>query len=223
MGNISLDVDGVLKNFLTIVRDAFEGEDRRLKTKAPHGGQPHVNPLHPTANSIRLAETELAYAYIIRRSLVLGRFPCPFDFEGRYKNSAAHVDLLIKIPDENGCKCAIEIKWVNRRYFEGLHSDATKLISEMKSGKPQWRRWFILAFPMVDWDEKKEPARDPLNDDALEKINDYLRAQHPGWLARILHSTEPFKTLSGEGNEMDFVMTLFELKMDRSAIAQDSV
>jgi hypothetical protein len=62
-----------MRRFLKIVRDSFEEETNALRRKAKANGRGRLN---ASANSIQLACDEWAYAYLIRRALVLNDFDC---------------------------------------------------------------------------------------------------------------------------------------------------
>ena len=73
VGGFPDPVRGVMRRFLKIVRDSFEEETNALRRKAKANGRGRLN---ASANSIQLACDEWAYAYLIRRALVLNDFDC---------------------------------------------------------------------------------------------------------------------------------------------------
>lgn len=140
--------------FLRIVRDSFEEETKALHRKAKPNGRGRLN---DAANSIQLARYEWAYAYLIRRALVLSDFNCKFEFEDFYPGNTKSADLVIHIRrrDQKPCKAIIEIKGAGSEHgWDSVADDALKVLRSDSD------RRFLLVFPMRAWPAEHDSPAD---------------------------------------------------------------
>ncbi len=205
------EVDQAVNNFLRIVRKGLEEEDRRLRdgprrAKVADG---------LSARSICLADREVAYAYLVRRSIVLGGFAHEFDFEKSYPHSRKKADLVLYLGEKGSRRkkrtIGIEMKWVAKDKWEAVLKDAEKL------AKGQFDNRFLFLFPAAEWpnDNDGAPGRS-LVKVARREVSNHLRNAHLG-TARLT-SQESFTTLrDGEQEEVDFNLALIEIIPNRSA------
>jgi hypothetical protein len=207
VGGCSDPVRGVMRRFLKIVRDSFEAETNALHRKANPDPKGRLN---PSANSIQLASNELAYAYLVRRALVLGGFDCLFEFEKQYPGSDEKADLVIHIPQRNreSCRAVVEIKWANsKKGWDCIEKDALKVL------RADYDRKFLLVFPMRVWPEDRESPTDcmPIREDILSRLNQCLGAEPEKGSVRMM-CEEEFNTWSEGGDEIKFGLTVFAVK-----------
>jgi hypothetical protein len=199
-------VEEKMRQFLRTVRVGFERETRALHRMAGSNGR---SPLNHSANSIQLASSELAYAYLVRRALVMGRFDCPFEFEKPYLGSDAKADLVLHIPlrDQKFCQAAIEIKWLHSENgWRCIADDARKVL------RSSCGRKFLLVFPMRAWPtEHDSPTNSPpICAGLLKSVNDFL-SFGPEKSSMRMTWEEEFVTWREEGDKIPFCLTLFEV------------
>jgi len=105
--------------------------------------------VHSLAKSIYFANSEVVYAYLVRRSLAAKGFSYPASHEEWYPSlHGQHVDLQLTLPggDNKPQRCGIEMKYVSDEGDKALGdvlNDITKLLCE-----PEYERRFVLLFPM---------------------------------------------------------------------------
>ncbi len=201
-------VDQALHRFLDLVKAGLEKEDDLLRD-CPYNKQRTKGLIHERARSIRLAYSELPYAYLIRRSLVLGGFEHRFEFEDQYPDSENRetADLVLLIPDDKGkeLKIAVEMKEVHEEKWGAAEDDAKKL------ARSRFDRGFLLLFPAAKWPKYKSDLRcESLVQPAVHAIDGYLREKKLG--EARLFASQSFQTLRNEGTPIDFNLALIEVK-----------
>jgi hypothetical protein len=192
MSNSITAVDRPLAEFMQAIVKGFKQEDLLLY-------KAHRN-INPSARTLRLAESELAYAYLVRRSLVLEESSYNFEFEKHYRQAHGnqYVDLVLLGPDRT-CELGIEIKWVQKEcVFPELISDAEKLLAI-----PALTRRFLLCFPLTIWYD--QGLGRSLSDPILTHLRRHYRVELVERGEFLTHSDEPC------GVEIPFRIGLFEL------------
>ena len=136
--------DAVLEQFLDMAKHGLQQENQLLEDAKSF--------IHEYASSLRFADHEHVYAYLIRRSLAIQGFKYKIRYEEGYPEARGKIVDLAIDPSLDAStisgKFGFEMKWIE----DTSHNSWNLILSDIrKLLECAYMRKFLLVFPMTEW------------------------------------------------------------------------